>query len=217
MTGLLLKLFGAQVDDAVHIAKASLAFRGGIGMGWFVLLLLGLGGIFAWMHRSSPSSLSVARKTALASLRILFVGLILLLLMRPILSFTVEGSVRRLLVLLVDTSASMQIKDPRLDPDDQKRAALGKGLLDPAKGLAQSLEGGQLKEVEQIGRMDLLKSILKNERLNLLPRLEKEFDLDAFTFGQEANPLAVRKEAEANPGAKPAATAATPSSLTWVE
>src|SRR6266513_2789991 len=104
MTGLLLKLFGAQVDDAVHIAKASLAFRGGIGMGWFLL----------------------------------FVGLILLLLMRPILSFTVEGSVRRLLVLLVDTSASMQIKDPRVQADDQKRAAIGKNLLDPAKGLSQS-------------------------------------------------------------------------------
>ena len=217
MTGLLLRLLGAQVDDAVHIAKTSLALRGGIGAGWFFFWLLGLGALIFWLYRHSPANVSPARKATLAGLRVAFVGLLLLLLMRPILSFTVEGSVRRLLVLLVDTSASMQIKDPRLDPDDQKRAALGKGLLDPAKGLAQSLEGGQLKEVEQIGRMDLLKSILKNERLNLLPRLEKEFDLDAFTFGQEANPLAVRKEAEANPGAKPAATAATPSSLTWVE
>src|SRR4051812_49673883 len=111
MTDLLLRLFGARMDDAVHIAKTSVAFRGGIGAGWFLLLLLAVGGIFAWLHRTSPPTLSMARKSTLAALRVLFIGLILLLLMRPILSFTVEGSVRRLLVLLVDTSASMQIKD----------------------------------------------------------------------------------------------------------
>src|SRR5438093_556956 len=121
MTGLLLKLLGAEVDDAVHIAKASLACRGGIGAGWFVLLLALLGGVFLWIYRNSPPHLSLARKSLLAGLRIVFIGLILMLLMRPVLSLTVEGSVRRLLVLLVDTSASMQIRDPRVTTDDQKR------------------------------------------------------------------------------------------------
>src|SRR5438552_7070859 len=138
MTELLLKLLGAKVDEALHIAGASLAFRGGIGPGWFLLLLLALGGLFLWIYQSSPPGLSLARKSILAGLRILFVGLILLLLMRPILSFTVEGSVRSSLVLLIDTSASMQIKDPRLLPEDQKRAAIALDLLDPAKGLSQT-------------------------------------------------------------------------------
>jgi len=215
MTGLLLKLFGARVDDAVHIARTSLAFRGGLGFGWFFLLLLGLGAGFAWMHRSSPPGLSVARKITLASLRILFVGLILLLLMRPILSFTVEGSVRRLLVLLVDTSASMQIKDPRVQADDQKRAAIGKDLLDPAKGLAQALDPNLLKQTEHVARIDLLTSVLKNERLNLLPLLDKEFDLDAFTFGQGVAPIAARKEAGTNAAPKEGQT--TVDQFTWVD
>src|SRR4051794_1077071 len=182
MTEFFLKLLGAPVDDAVHIAKTSLAFRGGIGAGWFILLLLGLGAVFFWIYRSGPPSLSLGRKSTLATLRIAFIGLILLLLMRPILSLTVEGSVRRLLVLLIDTSASMQIKDPRVTPEDQKRAGIAKDFLDPAKGLTQSLDNNRLTEVEQVGRMDLLKSALKNSRLNLLPRLEREFDLDAFSF-----------------------------------
>src|SRR3954453_22342611 len=114
------------------------------------------------MHRSSPPPLSKARRNILAGLRVLFVGLILLLLMRPILSFTVEGSVRRLLVLLVDASASMQIKDPRLAADDQKRAGIARDYLDPTKGLSQILDNNRVQEVEQMQRLEILKSVLKN-------------------------------------------------------
>src|ERR1041385_7554714 len=124
MTGLLLKLLGANVEDAVHIAKASLAFRGGVGTGWFVFLLLLLGGIIYGMYRTNPTHLAPARTYALVGCRVLFIALMLVLLMRPVLAFTVEGSVRRLLVLLMDTSSSMQIKDPRLTLEDQKRAAI---------------------------------------------------------------------------------------------
>ena len=198
MTGLLLKLLGAEMDDAVHIATTSLAFRGGIGLGWFVLLLLGLGAVFFWLYRNSPPNLSLRRKSLLAGLRILFIGLILLLLMRPILSFTVEGSVRRLLVLLVDASASMQIKDPRVAAEDQKRAAIARDYLDPAKGLSQVLDNNRVPEIEQVQRLDLLKSALKNPRLNLLPRLDREFDLDVFAFGQGVTPLSARKQTETN-------------------
>src|SRR5437763_10860870 len=61
MTGLLLTLLGAEMDDAVHIATTSLAFRGGIGLGWFVLLLLGLGAVFFWLYRNSPPNVSSFR------------------------------------------------------------------------------------------------------------------------------------------------------------
>src|ERR1051326_895981 len=130
MTEVFLKFLGAQADDTVQIAKASLAFRGGIGPGLFLFLLVGLGATIFWLYRRGPPHLSLTRKSTLAGLRVLFIGLVLLLLTRPILSLTVEGSVRRLLVLLVDTSASMQIKDPRVAPQDQKRAAIAENLLD---------------------------------------------------------------------------------------
>ena len=217
MTELLLKLLGAKVDDAVHIAKTSLAFRGGIGVGWFVFWVLILGAVVFWMYRQSPSHLSLARRSTLATLRILFIGLLLLLLMRPILAFTVEGSVRRLLVLLVDTSASMQIKDPRVTTEDQQRAAIARDLIDPTKGLAQALDKNGLNEVEQLGRMDLLKNVLKNERLNLLPRLDKEFDLDVLTFGQGVAAIAARREAETNAPPNQVASKVTVDQFTWVD
>ena len=140
MTQLFLKLLGARVEDAVDIARASLAFRGGISAGWIIFLLLILGTGIYWMYRKTPVPISPQRKYTLAALRIVFIGLVLVLFLRPVLALTVEGSIRRLLVVLVDTSASMQIRDPRFDAAEQKRAAIARGTLDPRKGLDQSLD-----------------------------------------------------------------------------
>ncbi len=215
MTGLLLRLLGAKVDEAVRIAGASLALRGGLGAGWYVLLVLSFGVVIHLAYRRSPAGIGAVRRWVLTLLRVVFLGMILLLVLRPVLSFTVEGSVRRVLVMLLDTSASMQIKDPRLLPEDQKRAAIAKGLIDPTKGLAQSLDRSQVKEVEQAARVDLLKETLTNERLNLLPRLDREFDLDSFSFSQGVSPLASRKEKSFATNGEPRKTSAD--QFTWVE
>src|SRR6266567_168917 len=168
MTSLLLRILGARVDEAVRIAQASLAFRGGLGAGWYALLLLGFGAVIFMAYRGSPAVVRPVRRRVLAALRVTFLGLILLLVLRPVLSFTVEGSVRRVLVMLLDTSASMQLKDP-----------------------------------------------LTNERLNLLPRLDREFDLDAFSFSQGVAPIAARKDKSFATNAQPRGTSAE--QFAWVD
>ena len=178
MTEFLLKLFGARVDDAVHITDASLALRGTSALGWILFLLAVLGAFIFWIYRQSPAHLSRARKTTLSALRILFIGLILALLLRPVLSFTVEGNVRRVLVLLMDSSASMQIKDTRINELDRKRVAIAKGTAE-----------------EQAPRIEVARGAFKNEKLNLLPRLDREFDLAAFTFGQGVVEVSARSTA----------------------
>ena len=198
MTALFLRLLGTRADDAVEISKASLSLQGGLSGGWVFLALLAVAALAWWMYRTTPRDVSRARKYALSALRLLFLVMILLLTLRPVLALTVEGSIRRLVVMLLDTSASMQIKDPRIDLNDKRRAAIGKNLLDPEKGLAQSLDRGEAKEIEQIARIDLLKSVLKNPKLNLLPRLEQEFDLDPFVFGQGLAELPRVTSAETN-------------------
>src|SRR6059036_1469198 len=112
MTELVLRLLNVPVNDAVHIAGASLALRGGLSGGWFVFLLLVAAGLIWWLYKASPVTLPNWLKQVLTLLRVLFLAMMLALLLRPVLAFTVEGSVRRVLVLLLDASASMQIKDP---------------------------------------------------------------------------------------------------------
>lgn len=178
MTEFLLKLFGARVEDAVHVTDASLAFRGTSALGWIILLLIALGAFVFWTYRRSPAHLSPARKTTMAVLRTLFLALILALLLRPVLSFTVEGNVRRALVVLMDTSSSMQIRDTRVTEVDRKRVAIAKGSSE-----------------EQAPRLEVARAAFKNDKLNLLPRLDRDFDLSAFTFGRGLVEVSARSSA----------------------
>jgi len=189
MTELLLKLLGTPVDDALAISKTSLAFRGGVPLPWIIFGALVLGALTWWSYAFTPQTISRPRKYLLTALRLVFFVLVLGLLLRPILALTVEGSIRRSLVVLIDDSSSMNIKDPRLDAADQKRAALARNVLDPSKGLGQNLDAGRGKENDQVARVEVVRNALKNPRLNLLPRLEKNFDLDPFTFGQSVAQL----------------------------
>ena len=214
MTDLLLTLLGARADDAVHIAKSSLAFRSGLSVGWFAFCALVASAIVYGMYRASPVTLPVWRRNTLAMLRALFLVLVIALFLRPVLALTVEGSVRRVLVLLFDTSSSMQIKDPRLDPADQKRAAIARGLINPLAGLESTLSAGQTREMGQVSRVEIVKDAWQNEQLNLLPRLDREFDLAAFAFGRGVNEISARKveQSETN-----AASAVKVNQFAWVE
>ena len=219
MTDFILKLLGARVESAGDIAGVKLAFHGGLPLGWVVLLALALGALTWWTYQNSPVTLTTTRKLTLATLRILFLFSILLLLMRPVLAFTVEGSVRRSLLFLVDASASMQIKDPRITPDDLKRAALARNLIDPTKGLSQPVEAARATGLAQLARLDLVKGVLKNERLDILPKLDQEFELVPFTFGDSVvalprlRPELIAGEAEV----KRAKKKATVQQFDWVD
>jgi hypothetical protein len=215
MTEFWLKLLGVEMDEAVRIADVSLAFRGGFNLGWILLFTLLLGTGIYLAYRFGPASLPTGRRLLLTGLRILFVGLILMLFLRPVLSLTVEGSVRRMLVLLMDGSSSMQIEDPRVEQDDLKRAAIAKGELDPTGGLKQNLSAAKTAQFKTLPRLEIAQSSLQNKDLNLLPRLDKEFDLSAFTFGQGIAELSTRTTITPTNQTAQASTAAEPG-FDWV-
>lgn len=214
MIQFLLQLLGARVEDASGIARASLSFRAGAEAGWFIFLLLILGGLAVLMYRRSPPGLAPSRRYVLTGLRVLFLGLLLALLLRPVLALTVEGRVRRLLVLLVDSSASMQIKDPRTEPDDQKRAALAAGLIEPARGMPPAPLPSSAMNLPPAGRIAVVRQALQNPKLNLLPRLDREFDLSIFTFGQGLVELSAR-QAETNAAARKGGKLDLPARFPW--
>src|SRR5687768_4623911 len=180
MQDLFLKLMGVPAEQVSRITRGRLDFRGDINPAWIILLATLLGVMVFLMYRKAAPELSPVKKYVLATLRTVFLVLILLLLLRPVLRFDFEGSVRRELVMLLDTSTSMKIEDPRSDAEDLKRVALIKGPLDPLKGLKQDLATSA--SVEKIARLDLYRTALKSERLNLLPRLARDYNVDTFTF-----------------------------------
>ncbi|MDQ3625016.1 MAG: hypothetical protein M3463_21480, partial [Verrucomicrobiota bacterium] len=207
MTDFLLQLFGVQVESAERVAGAALALRHSGALGWILLLALVLGALTWWSYwRDAREMISARRRRVLVTLRIVLFALLLLLLLRPVLAFTVEGSIRRMLVTLLDASASIRIQDPRFEEADLKRVAIAQGDLEARKGLDQSLDPAKAAGLKSVPRLDVLKSALRNADLNLFERFQKEFDLSAFTFGREVAELSTAPGAAA-PETKPPAHA----------
>src|SRR5688500_2048241 len=181
MTDFLLNLFNIRSTEAARISRADVAFHG-LNPAWLLLFFILLAIFATLLYRRTGEDLPRWRRYTLATLRSLFFLLILGLLLRPVLSVTFETSVRRSLILLIDSSSSMNdIKDQRSDEADVKRAAIARNVLDATKGLDQPLPRAA-SELRQFSRIDLVKSVLHNPRLNLVRTLAKDYDLAAFTF-----------------------------------
>ncbi len=186
MTEFLLRIFGVKMENAAHIAGVHVVLRNLSLLGWVIFSALVLGALTWWSYwRDARETVSPAMRRWLTALRVALFLLLLLIVLRPVFAFTIEGSIRRMLITLVDASASMKIQDPRFDPADLKRAALAKGLLNIRKGLGQEIDAKQTAESKLVPRVDLLKGILKNDDLGLLATFAKEYDLNSFTFGQD--------------------------------
>ncbi|MGC8828362.1 MAG: hypothetical protein ACP5TE_01135 [Verrucomicrobiia bacterium] len=104
--------------------------------------------------------------------------------MRPTLSLTIETDVRRTLLCLFDNSASMLIRDFRNSQSDLLRAAIAKGYVKSSDGTNAVLDRLTLKSIEQISRIETLKSVLTNRDLNLINQLNKTYNLNYFVFGK---------------------------------
>jgi uncharacterized membrane protein len=184
-TEILLRLFGVKIENAAHIAGAHLALRNSGMLGWIVLLALIILALTWWSYRRVAGEITSQKmRWVLTTLRALLFLLLLFILLRPVLAFTVEGTIRRQLLMLVDASASMKIQDPRFDAADLTRAAMAKGLLDFRKGLQQRLDQNRSASVKLVPRVELLQGVLKSDELNLIPKFSKEYDVSAFSFGQ---------------------------------
>jgi hypothetical protein len=178
----LLKLFGIPVASNAQVSEINVAFHG-ISASTGLLIAAAIVAATFWTYLRTSPRLTQTRKIILAGLRSLLLAMIVLMLMRPVLLLTVEGTIRRSLLLLIDSSASMQIKDLRQDPDDLKRAAIARGMIDPKGGLTQSLSG-DTTSISQLSRADVVKSMLTNSQLQLLEQLSKTYDVVPYTFGQ---------------------------------
>ena len=183
MTEILLKLLGARVESAGEVAGVRLALQGGVSGFWFIFFLIALFGLAWWSYQRNPVNITPRRKWTLFGLRCAFLLLLTILLLRPVLAFTVEGSIRRALLLLFDGSGSMAIKDPRVHSVDIQRAAIAGGQLDPTS-TTNDLPQVANAPMQSSSRFEIAQAVLQSTNLNLLPQLDDEFDLVPFSYGQ---------------------------------
>lgn len=168
------------------LAYQTLEFQGATPRS-LILIALALILFAFWSYKKTPE-LSKFKKILLALSRSLIFLLLLILLLKPVLTETLDKIHRRTLPILIDLSASMsKIPDRRADDDDLKRLALATQLLDPKNKLDQPL--ADLPNPADPVRLDVVKSVLKNPQLNLLNRLSEKYDLEIYAFDRDLTPL----------------------------
>ena len=179
MTPLILKLLNLEVDDADTISGVSFHVRPALP--WSVIIVAAALFVLCawWLYRTTPKDVSRVRRGLMAALRVAFFLILLGIIIRPVLSLTVEREARRSLVALLDTSSSMGIADPRESPDDRVRAGIAKGEIAPDAGL-----GAAPPMAEPVSRRDIAAGILANEKLALLDQIGEKADVAAYKFGE---------------------------------
>ncbi|HSJ02095.1 MAG TPA: hypothetical protein VK956_06550, partial [Verrucomicrobium sp.] len=177
------------VHFPVMLAEASpqwtLGFEGispALALGMFALLTVATVVVYArWVPR-----IPGWRKGAMVLFRILAALVLTLLLAKPVLHLSLKERVRQPLLVLVDSSESMQFTDRRNQREDLQRAAIASGAASPEGGLGQNLASPASSELGEISRLALLQKLAANDRMNLWARLSENADLQFYQFGRTA-------------------------------
>src|SRR5690242_11296541 len=110
MADWLLKFLGIKADPGATLTHPELSLRGTVPPAVVILIFLVLAALALLLYfREEGEDVGWFRRWTMAVLRIALLALLCLVLLRPVLSFTMENSVRRSLVVLVDSSKSMAI------------------------------------------------------------------------------------------------------------
>ena len=183
MIQFLLKFLGVKIEAAEEVSAVSLQLRHSTWLGWIVFIALLLSFFAWWVYRyvGAHRQLEAARRRLLTTLRIGLFLLLLLILLRPVFSFTVGNRLRRTLIALVDKSSSMDIPDMRRDEADLKRSAIALGMIEK---LDQTLDPKSAAQAQQVSRADLVKAAFANPQLDLLGSLKKKYDVEYVTFNR---------------------------------
>lgn len=209
----LLRISGVKLENAGEVAGAQLVLRNSGALGWVIFGVLAIGALTWWSYwRDAREMIGPWMRRTLVTLRVILFLLLLLIVLRPVLAFTVEAHIRRQFVTLLDTSASMNIQDPRFDQADLARAAMAKGNLNWRKGLKQSMDFRTAAGAKQVPRLEILQRTLKDEDLGLLAKFTKDYDLSNFAFGQN-----VAETGSAAAAATPGAAPSEPDLYGWVD
>ncbi|MDA1017394.1 MAG: hypothetical protein O3A00_23425, partial [Planctomycetota bacterium] len=181
----LIRFIDADAPAGAALENASVALRGQFPW-WLAILVwvLAAAGII-WLYFREASDVVRFRRAMMAALRIAAVGVLLLMLLRPVLTGQYVGQRPRDIVLLVDDSRSMAQADPRTTPESRLRAAIAADLVPPNATNVETagLSAPSWKNVENSTRSELVGHVLGNPRLKLLERLRRSGPVCPLLFG----------------------------------
>ncbi|RCL34359.1 MAG: hypothetical protein DBX00_09765 [Verrucomicrobia bacterium] len=175
------KLLG--LDSSQEIDQWELAFRGGPFLG--ILLIVAAIAFAIFLYRREQL-VTRNRRITMIALQAAVLLLLILVLMQPYAKIRTSNESKRSMIVMLDTSRSMAIQDPRTAASDVEEAAKALGKMDlDAPALGSDDARGMKEELGSTRRIDLARAALANEDMKLLDQLEESYDLRFFTFDSQ--------------------------------
>ena len=184
MNSILLKLIGVPADEISSVSGISVQLSPVVSPILIAITALILG-IFSWsFYKSTPEDVKKSRGRGMLIMRILFFILLLGILLKPIISLDLERDHKKTLAVLIDSSSSMGIADPRINIKDIAREAIANGTLDPSANLDSSPD---TLPQSPSSRFKIAEQALNNDKINLLKRLGEKSEIVTYNFGGAIN------------------------------
>ena len=156
---MLQRLFNIELDESVTDVQLD------VQNGWIVLVVVAVLALYGvWLYRSE-SWLSRGRRFVMGGCYILAGTLLALLLLEPTLKMKSTQPVKRTVLVLVDTSESMNITDDRQEASDVMEAAKVLGQVGLNESAANANLGALKENLGEVSRLAMAKAALaKPER-----------------------------------------------------
>lgn len=180
----LTRLLNFDPPESGRLHSAELLFRDGSHVGWLFPAIIAAFVTAVLLYRSQLSRWRGKTGLLLISMRGATLSLLLILTTRPYLVAEFRCERSRPVALLIDNSASMRQVDPRNSAVERARVTVARGDLPPdADPNAPEWQSVGREGMELPSRMDVVRSVLANARLDLLARMEQVGPVHPYLFG----------------------------------
>ena len=186
-------------EEVTSLSGARLVLREPLDTWTFIFLGIAAILFSAYLYKRTGDRVSKTRRIWMGLMRVLLILLVLVIYQRPQIDAYSASTIRRTLLVGLDTSGSMRIADQRYEGEDLIRSAIALGDLSFEDGLDQRLPGSEGK-YNAVPRTRLIEGIVNHPDNSLLEELSEDFDLSFFAFGDRpseiGNPFATRDDEE---------------------
>ena len=167
MNSILLRLLGLPTEESASVTGTSIQLAPLVSSTIIIVIALLLG-FLSWLaYRSTPEDVPSSRRKLMMIMRVAFFVMLLGLLLRPVIQLNLEREHKRTLAVLIDSSASMSIADPRKSVADRAREAITNGKLKPDAGIEATTDS---VPVTPTARSTIAAQVLNSEQLNLMKK-----------------------------------------------
>jgi hypothetical protein len=209
------KLF--NLEDVERINAVDLQFRSP-WPSFVAAVLIACAIAYVYYLYRRESTISRLARACLGTVRVLLLSAIVFVLFEPVLAMEVTTRSRGTILILVDTSGSMEFPalrpapgtDARKRDQDADDIARAIGRLSYDKPAPPGVSPEQLRtEAGAVRRIDVARGILQNVELNLVGQLVKNHDVEGFVFGDRLTSVGKGEAIPAAVGQAPVGARAT--------